>query len=198
MSGERNYRRKVLPKCRHVWYDDTKGERNETTNKEAKFMRKDILDLLERNAKLTPEEIAVRLGLSEPVVREEIEKMEKEQIICGYGAFINRERTDMESLTALIEVKVTPVRGKGFNSIAERIYRFDEVKAVYLMSGGYDLAVIIEGKSLKDVSLFVSDKLSPLESVLSTATHFVLKKYKDHGVIFSEQDGGDERMIVSP
>ena len=161
-------------------------------------MRNDILAILERNAKCTASEIALRLGLSEGQVREEIERMEKEQIICGYNTLINWERTDSEFLTALIEVKVTPSRGQGFNKIAERIYRFDEVKAVYLMSGGYDLTVIIEGKSIKDISHFVSDKLSPLESVLSTATHFVLKKYKDHGVVLNEQGGGDERMIVSP
>ena len=158
----------------------------------------DILSLLERNAKLTAEEIAVYLGVPEAEIRREIANLEKEQIICGYGAYVNWERTDMEFLTALIEVKVTPSRDQGFHRIAERINLFDEVKAVYLMSGSYDLAVVIEGKSLKEISLFVSDKLSPLESVLSTATHFVLKKYKDHGVLFNEADGGDERMIVSP
>ena len=161
-------------------------------------MQKDIIALLERNAKLTAEEIAVYLGLKTEDVRDEIKKMEEEQIICGYGAFINRERMDSEFLTALIEVKVTPSRGQGFNKIAERIYRFDEVKAVYLMSGGFDLSVIIEGKSIKDISYFVTEKLSPLESVLSTATHFVLKKYKDHGIIFNDRTDGDERMVVSP
>ena len=160
--------------------------------------RNDILSLLERNAKLTAQEIAVYLGVPEADVREEITALEKEQIICGYGTLVNWDRTDGEFLTALIEVKVTPSRGQGFNHIAERIYRFDEVKAVYLMSGSYDLAVVIEGESLKDISHFVTDKLSPLESVLSTATHFVLKKYKDHGVIFDERDDNAERMIVSP
>ncbi|MCL2255123.1 MAG: Lrp/AsnC family transcriptional regulator [Lachnospiraceae bacterium] len=161
-------------------------------------MHNDILSLLEKNAKLTAEEIAVYLGLTEEFVKNEIKKMEDEQIICGYGAFINWERTGEEFLTALIEVKVTPSRGQGFNRIAERIYRFKEVKAVYLMSGGYDLSVIVEGKSIKDISHFVSDKLSPLESVLSSATHFVLKRYKDHGIIFNEEGDEDERMIVSP
>jgi len=160
--------------------------------------RKDILSLLEKNAKLTAEEIAVYTGVPEADVRAEIEKMEKEQIICGYGAFINWKRVDNEHLTALIEVKVTPSRGKGFKRIAERIYRFDEVKAVYLMSGAYDLAVIIEGRSLNEIAAFVSDKLAPLESVLSTATHFVLNKYKDHGIIFNEQGDKDGRMIITP
>ena len=162
------------------------------------IMRKDILSLLEKNAKLTAKEIALYLNTQEEDVKQEIENMEKENIICGYGAFVNWERTDGEHLTALIEVKVTPSRGKGFNRIAERIYRFDEVKAVYLMSGDYDLAVIIEGKSLYEISGFVSDKLSTLEAVLSTATHFVLKKYKDHGIIFDGQGDETGRMIISP
>ena len=161
-------------------------------------MRSDILSLLERNAKITAEEIAVFLGVPKAKIDKEIKKLEEEQIICGYGAFINWSRIDDSLITALIEVKVAPARGKGYNRIAERIYRFDEVKAVYLMSGAYDLAVIIEGKSLKEIALFVSDKLAPLESVLSTATHFVLKKYKDHGVIFNEKSEDSERMIVSP
>jgi len=161
-------------------------------------MRNDILSLLERDAKLTAEDIAIRLGLKTAEVEKEIKKLEKEQIICGYGAFINWSRTDNQLLTALIEVKVTPARGKGFKRIAERIYRFDEVKAVYLMSGAYDLAVTIEGRSLEEIAAFVSDKLATLESVISTATHFVLKKFKDHGVIFNEKNDDAERMIVSP
>ena len=161
-------------------------------------MRNDILSLIERDAKLSTEEIAVRLGLTVAVVEKEIEKLEEDQIICGYGAFINWSCTDNKMITALIEVKVTPARGKGFKSIAERIYRFDEVKAVYLMSGAYDLAVTIEGRSLEEIATFVSDKLATMESVISTATHFVLKKYKDHGVIFNEKNDDAERMIVSP
>jgi len=161
-------------------------------------MRKDILSLVERDGRLSAQEIAARLGVPEEAVRRELETLEREQVICGYGAFVNWEKTDSEYLTALIEVRVTPSRGEGFKRIAERIARFEEVQAVYLMSGGYDLAVIILGRTLKDIAFFVSDKLSPLESVLSTATHFVLKKYKDHGVFFGEEDGGDERMIVSP
>jgi len=161
-------------------------------------MRNNILSLLEHDAKMTAADIALRLGKSESEISAEIKQMEQEQIICGYSTLVNWDRTDSELLTALIAVKVTPSRGQGFNSIAERIYRFDEVTAVYLMSGGYDLTVIIEGKSLKEISYFVSDKLSPLESVLSTATHFVLKKYKDHGVVFGGPDIPDERMVVSP
>ena len=160
-------------------------------------MRNEILSLLERDAKLSAADIAVRLELPEAAVAAEIAKMEQEQIICGYGAFVNWERTENDFLTALIEVKVTPSRGQGYNRVAERLCRFDEVKAVYLMSGAYDLAVVIEGASLKDISLFVSSKLAPLDSVLSTATHFVLKKHKDHGVFFDETQGDDERMMIS-
>ena len=161
-------------------------------------MRNDILALLEKNAKLTAEEIAVYLGAGKDDVEKEINDLEKEQVICGYGAFVNWNRIDNSRITALIEVKVTPARGKGFNRIAERIYRFEEVKAVYLMSGAYDFVVIIEGKSLEEIATFVSDKLATLESVLSTATHFVLRKFKDHGVILDKGKGGSERMIVSP
>ena len=163
-----------------------------------RMIRNKILSLLERNAKYTSKEISIFLDIPEDEIKSEIAGLEKEQIICGYSALINWDKTDADSLTALIEVRVTPVRGQGFNNIAARISRFDEVKSLYLMSGGYDLAIIVEGKTLKDIAFFVSDKLSPLESVLSTATHFVLRKYKDHGVIFEEQDDCDERMIVSP
>ena len=161
-------------------------------------LRKNILSLLERNARLSAGEIAVYLDAPETDVADEIAKLEADQIVCGYGAFINWDRMEDEYLEAFIEVKVTPSRGQGFNRIAERISQFDEVKAVHLMSGSYDLAVMIAGKSIKDISLFVSDKLSPLESVLSTATHFVLRKYKDHGVIFNERPDDGERLIVSP
>ncbi len=161
-------------------------------------MRNDILSLLERDAKLSAQEIAVRLGMATSDVEQEIQRLTEEQIICGYGAFINWSRTDNKLLTALIEVKVTPARGKGFKRIAERIYRFDQVKSVYLMSGAYDLAVTIEGASLEEISAFVSDKLATLESVISTATHFVLKKFKDHGIVFEDKNDDTERMIISP
>ncbi len=160
-------------------------------------MREIILEILEKNSKIDPSDLAVMLGLTEVEIVNEIQKMEKEQIICGYHTLINWDKTTKESVTALIEVKVTPQRGEGFDRIAERIYRFHEVKAVYLMSGGFDLTVIIEGSTMKEVALFVAQKLSTLDSVLSTATHFVLKKYKDHGLIFEDRKK-DERMVVSP
>ena len=158
----------------------------------------DILNKIENNAKLTTKELAIFLETSEAEIAAEIKRMEDEGIICGYHTLINWEKTSRDYVTALIEIKVTPVRGQGFDKIAERIYRFDEVKVVYLMSGGYDFMVIIEGKTMKDVALFVTGKLAPLESVLSTATHFVFKKYKDHGEIFADGKLLDERMIVSP
>lgn len=134
------------------------------------------------------------LDVDEVTLANEIAEMEKEHIICGYHTLINWDNTTEEKVTALIEVKVTPQRGMGFDKIAERIYMFDEVNAVYLMSGGYDFTVILEGKTMKDVASFVSSKLSTLDSVLSTATHFVLKKYKDHGTVL-EQETPDEREL---
>jgi DNA-binding Lrp family transcriptional regulator len=160
-------------------------------------MRQEILRVLEHNSKTTSEDLAVLLGNSEEEISKEITNMEKEKIICGYHTLINWEKTSTEKVTALIEVRVTPQRGQGFDKIAERIYRFKEVKSVFLMSGGFDLTVILEGKTMKEVALFVGQKLAPLESVLSTATHFVLKKYKDHGIIL-EENKKDERMAVTP
>ena len=161
-------------------------------------MKKQILEILEKNSKYTAEEIAVMLGLDAAAVRATIKELEDTQVICGYNTLINWDHLDENDVvTALIEVKVTPQRGEGFDKVAERIYKFNEVKAVYLMSGGFDFTVIIEGRTMKQVALFVHQKLAPLEAVLSTSTHFVLKKYKDYGVIF-ENSKKDERMIVSP
>lgn len=160
-------------------------------------MRTDILNLIQNNSKLDVKDLALMLGADEEGIAAEISAMEKEKIISGYHTLINWDKTNTERVTALIEVKVTPQRGEGFDKIAERIYRFKEVTAVYLMSGGFDLTVIIEGATMKEVALFVGQKLAPLESVLSTGTHFVLKKYKDYGIILDEEKK-DERMVVSP
>ncbi len=130
-------------------------------------------------------------------VANEISNMEKEGIICGYHTLINWDNTSTEKVVALIEVKVTPQRGMGFDKIAERIYQFSAVSAVYLMSGSFDFTVIVEGKTMREVAQFVSDKLSPMESVLSTGTHFILKKYKDHGTILTENKT-DERQLITP
>ena len=155
-------------------------------------MREQILSIIEKNSRIDLHELAVILGMEEADVVNEME-----QIICGYHTLIDWEKTSVEKVNALIEVRVTPQRGKGFDSIAERIYKYPEVHAVYLISGGYDLLVSLEGKTLKEVSNFVSDKLSTLETVLSTATHFILKKYKDHGTILDKKES-DERMQVTP
>ncbi|MGP1589356.1 Lrp/AsnC family transcriptional regulator [Oribacterium sp. oral taxon 102] len=160
-------------------------------------MREKILTIIEKNAKLSVRDIAAILGEDEEKVAAELAAMEEEHIICGYHTLINWDRTDDERVDALIEVKVTPQRGMGFDSIAERIYQYDEVDALYLMSGGYDFTVMIKGKTMKEVANFVSMKLSPMDSVLSTATHFVLKRYKDHGTSI-EKPRQDERMKVSP
>ena len=160
-------------------------------------MREQILTFLEKNSKIDLRELAILLGSSEAVIANEVAQMEKEQIICGYHTLIDWEKTSSEKVNALIEERVTPQRGQGFDSIAERIYNYPEVTSVYLISGSYDLLVMLEGRTLRDVSSFVSDKLSTLDSVLSTATHFVLKKYKDHGTIMGKK-AKDERMLMTP
>ena len=160
-------------------------------------MREKILAVIEKNSRIDIKDLAVLLGESEIAVANEIAEMEKEHIICGYHTLIDWDKTGEEKVTALIEVKVTPQRDMGFDKIAERIYQYNEVNAVYLMSGSFDFTVFIEGKTMRQVAQFVSDKLAPMESVLSTATHFVLKKYKDHGTIISEPVQ-DERMLITP
>lgn len=156
----------------------------------------EILEILEKNNRISAEQIAVMLDKSVEEVQTAIKKFEEEKIILGYNTLINWEKTAKETVIALIEVRVTPQRGEGFDKVAERIYRYPEVKDCYLMSGGFDLTVIVEGETMKEVALFVAEKLAPLESVLSTATHFVLKKYKDKGTIFEEKTKDDREAIV--
>ena len=160
-------------------------------------LRNDILKYMEKNSRINLKELSVLLGYDEITVVNEIADMEKEKIICGYHTLIDWDKTGTEKVTALIEVRVTPQRDQGFDRIAERIYNYPEVNAVYLISGGYDLLVTLEGKSLKEVSRFVSEKLSPIEAVISTATYFILKKYKDHGTIMVPKKG-TERMLMTP
>ncbi len=156
----------------------------------------EILEILEKNARASEEEIALMLNKSVDEVRQTIKKLEEENVIVGYNTLINWEKSSKETVIALIEVKVTPQRGQGFDKVAERIYRYPQVKACYLMSGGFDLTVIIEGNSMKEVALFVAEKLAPLESVLSTATHFVLKKYKEEGITFEQSDKDDREALI--
>ncbi len=160
-------------------------------------MREELLAIVEKNSRIDTKELAVLLGVEEIDIINELAKLQDEGIICGFHTLINWEKTDIEKVMALIEVKVTPQRGQGFDNIAERIYKYPEVRAVYLISGGFDLLVILEEKTLKEIANFVSDKLSPLDSVLSTATHFILKKYKDHGIMLSEKYE-DKREVITP
>lgn len=160
-------------------------------------MKEKILQAIDKNSKISAADLAIMLGVTEEEVITTIKQLEEETVICGYPTLINWDKMGCERVTALIEVKVTPQRGLGFDKIAERIYQFDEVQSVYLMSGGFDLTVILEGKTMREVASFVSDKLAPMEAVLSTATHFVLKKYKEHGLPLV-QIKHDERMLITP
>lgn len=160
-------------------------------------LKKRILELLEHDARLSAKTIASMIDQNEDEVQRIISQFEKDKTILGYHAVVNWEKTDWEGVTAMIEVKVSPEREVGFNNIAERIYRFPEVRSVYLMSGGYDLSVIVEGESMKDVARFVSHKLSALDQVQSTVTHFIMKRYKEDHFIFDENEE-DKRLVVSP
>lgn len=159
-------------------------------------IRNELLKTIERNSKINPNELSKMFEVSEADILNELSELEKERIICGYLTLIDWDKTDSEKVIGLIEVKVTPQRGQGFDRIAERIYNYKEVQSVYLISGAYDLLVTLEENSLKDIAKFVSEKLSTLDAVLSTVTHFILKKYKDHGMVFDNKYE-DEREVIS-
>lgn len=161
-------------------------------------MKKQILDILSKNSRIKTADIADMLDTTVEEVKASIQEMEDANVICGYPTLINWDNTDCEIVTALIEVKVAPQRGRGFDKIAQRIYQFEEVTSVFLMSGGFDLTVIIEGRSMKEVAQFVADKLATLDTVMSTSTHFVLKKYKEHGLVMNDGKHDDERMLIVP
>lgn len=160
-------------------------------------IREKILKLLERDSRLTAAEIAVLLGQDTDLVAETIKKMEDEKIICGYHTLINWEKTDDTMVSAIIELRVNPQRGKGFDRIAEKIYNFPEVKTMYLTSGGFDFLVELHKAPIREIANFVSSRLSIIEEVQSTATHVILKKYKEHDTLFIQKDG-DKRMVVTP
>ena len=162
-------------------------------------MREKILRILQKNSRLSNADIAAMTGLSEQEVADEIKELEDRKIINGYQAIVNWENFDEDKVTAIIGVKISPIRGQGFDRIAERISRFEEVDSVVIISGSSsDLLLTIEGTSMKDISQFVYDKIAPMESVVSTATYFVMKKYKDHKILFTEEQGVDERIQVMP
>ncbi|WP_054028496.1 Lrp/AsnC family transcriptional regulator [Bacillus sp. FJAT-28004] len=156
-----------------------------------------VLELLQEDARRDADLIATMLAVTTEEVKQAIAELEKDHIIVKYATVVNWSKIDDQKVTALIEVQITPERGRGFEGIAERIYLYPEVKSVYLMSGAYDLLVEVEGKTLKEVASFVSNKLSPIDAVLSTKTFFILKKYKQDGIIFEEHEG-DHRLMVSP
>ena len=160
-------------------------------------MREKILTFIEKNSRVDLKELAIMLGVDEASVVNELQAMEDEHIICGYHTLIDWDKAGIEKVTAMIEVRVTPQRGMGFDKVAERIYNYPEVNAVYLISGGFDLMVTLEGKTLREVSSFVTNKLSTLDQVLSTKTNFILKKYKDHGTAMVDNGKKDEREMMA-
>ena len=159
-------------------------------------MREELLRLIENNSRIELAELATMLGASEAAVANEIAELEKSGVICGYYTLINWDNTDEEKVDALIEVRVNTQRDMGFDSIAERIYKFDEVKTCYLISGAYDFLVMLEGKTMRQVAAFVSNKLSPVEFVTGTATHFILKRYKDFGTVLGEVKKDERERIT--
>ena len=159
-------------------------------------MNTKLLRLLEDDCTLTREQLASMADMTVEEVNAAIREYEDNKVILGYKAIVDWDRTDRESVTALIEVKVTPQRGEGFDLVAERIYQYDEVESVYLMSGAYDLTVIISGRTLREVAEFVGQRLAPLEDVTGTATHFILKKYKEKHLIFQKQEAQEERFVL--
>ncbi len=158
---------------------------------------REILEVLQDNSRLSFEQIAAMLGMDRQDVENRIKELEEKRIIAKYNSLINWEKAGEDVVSAIIEVKVSPQRGAGFDKLAERIYRFPEVRAVYLMSGRYDFSVLIEGTNMKDVAFFVATKLATIDNVLSTATHFVLKKFKQEGVILEDKEE-DRRLVISP
>lgn len=157
-----------------------------------------LLKIIAEDCRLGPEELSMQTGLTPEYIKKRIKDWEKEKVIVGYQPMINWERTGDEKVTALIEVRVLPQRGYGFDKIAKRLQKFPEIKSLLLMSGGYDLALLIEGKTMQDVALFVAEKLAPLEHIQSTATHFVLRRYKQDGVELLGEEETLQRLVISP
>ena len=159
-------------------------------------VKEKLLTMLEQDARLTPAQLADMAQIDLAEVEEILREFEKNNTILGYKTVIDWDKTDREQVTALIEVKITPQRGMGFDQIARQIYSHHQVESVYLMSGGFDLTVIISGRTMRDVARFVSEQLAPMENVLSTGTHFILKKYKEQGVTFNQDDTDDREVMI--
>ena len=160
-------------------------------------LKQDLLELLQEDCRLPMEKLAAMTGADLTAVAKSLEELEQDRIILRYSPVINWDKMDRERVEAMIEVRVTPQRDLGFDAVAKRIYKFDEVKSVYLMSGSYDLLVLVEARTLQELALFVAVKLSTLDGVTSTSTSFVLRRYKEEGVVF-DNDRGDQRLVVSP
>jgi len=158
--------------------------------------RYELLRLIEHNARLTQPELAVMLGTTEEAIAAELETLHNEDIILGYTTVVNWEKTKRESVTALIEVRLMPQRGQGFDKIAQHLYRYPQVTSCYLMSGGFDLMLIIEDSTLREVASFISNKVAPIEGVVSTATHFILKKYKSNGIVFDNRPVDKREAVI--
>lgn len=172
-------------------------EAKKSTRRAKKFEKQvELLNLLENDARRDVKDLAEMLSEEESEISKQLTELEKQKVICGYHTLINWDKTSSERVTALIQVSVTPQRGKGFDKIAERIYRFNEVRSVYLMSGGYDFTVIVEGATMKEVAMFVAKRLAPLDSVTGTATHLILRRYKDYGTVLEPDEKGG-RMAVT-
>lgn len=161
-------------------------------------MNNELLYLIEKNSQINITDLADMLNEEESVIKDKLSDLEKEKIICGYHTLINWDKTNVDKVTALIEVDVTPEKDNGYDSIAESIYQYKEVTSMYLMSGGYDFTVIVEGKTMHEVAMFVGQKLAPTAGVHGTATHFVLKRYKEFGVRFEESNDTQERRLFTP
>jgi len=157
---------------------------------------KSILQLLENDAHLTAEQIAVMCDKEVGEIKDIIDRYEKDGVILGYKTLVDWDKTDREYVTAFIELKVTPQRDRGFDQVAEKLYNYPEVQSVYLMSGSFDIAVTIEGRTMREVALFVAEKLAPMEFITSTSTHFVLRKYKDKGVIYGIPETDEREMLI--
>ncbi|HHT78027.1 MAG TPA: Lrp/AsnC family transcriptional regulator [Clostridiaceae bacterium] len=160
------------------------------------FDRLELLHIIERNARISSQELAVMLGADESEIIDELEQLHKENIILGYSSVIDWSKTQRESVTAMIEIRITPQRNKGFDQIAGQLFRYPQVTSCYLMSGGFDLMLIIEDSTLREVASFVSEKVAPIDGVISTSTHFILKKYKSNGIAFDSKPEDNRETII--